>query len=57
MGTRDADETREGVQVAIFIGFSALMILIFQKKVQLFIFVVHVHVCTLYFFGVFTPIL
>ena len=47
MGTRDADETREGVQVAIFIGFSALMILIFQKKVQLFIFVVHVHVCTL----------
>ena len=32
MGTGDVDEAGEGVQVAIFIGLSALMILIFQKR-------------------------
>ena len=53
MGTGDVDEAGEGVQVAIFIGLSALMILIFQKRFNC-LFLLFMFTCVLYTFLVFS---
>ena len=53
METENLDEAGESVQVVIFIGLSALMILIFQKRFNC-LFLLFMFTCVLYTFLVFS---